>query len=304
MKSKKMLGNVLLFVTAMIWGTAFVFQRVGMDDVGPLTFGAANKAFAAAAVGLVAFIMDMANRGKPSVRTAEEEKDYRKNTYIGGLCCGLCLMAASSFQQLGMVYTSAGKAGFITAMYMMLVPVINFLFFKKKNSWLVWLAVLVGVGGMYLLCINEGFTLAKGDGLVLICAFFFSAHILCCDHFVQKGNPIKISALQFVVVSVLSAVIAFATEEPTIAGIKAAIIAILYCGIMSAGVGYTLQIVAQKFTDPTIASLLMSLESVFAVIAGALLLNERMSTRELLGCIIMFAAIVMVQIPLPAKKKE
>ena len=304
MKSKKMLGNVLLTVTAIIWGTAFVGQRVGMESIEPFTFGGARMVFAAISVGIVAFIMDVMERKKPQTRTPEEQKAYAKNTWIGGICCGICLMAAASFQQLGMVYTSAGKAGFITAMYMLLVPIVNFLLFKKRNTWLVWLAVLVGVCGMYLLCMTEGFTLTKGDTLVSICAFCFCFHILCCDHFVQLGNPIKISCLQFATVAVLSWICAFLTETPTISGITQAAIPILYCGIMSAGVGYTLQIVAQKFTDPTIASLLMSLESVFAVIAGAILLNEKMSSRELLGCIIMFVAIVMVQIPLPAKKKE
>ena len=205
---------------------------------------------------------------------------------------------------MGIVYTTAGKAGFITAMYMLLVPIINFLFFKKKNTWLVWLAVLVGVCGMYLLCMTEGFSLTRGDTLVCICAVLFALHILCCDHFVQLGNPIGISAIQFATTSVISWVIAFIAEEPTWAKIVSAAIPILYCGLMSGGLGYTLQIVAQKFTDPTIASLLMSLESVFAVLAGALLLNERMTGRELLGCVIMFAAIVMVQVPLPEKKKE
>lgn len=304
MKNKKMLGNLLLFITAFIWGTAFVFQRVGMDSIEPITFGAARTALAAVAVGFVAFIMDMGERKKPQTRTPREQADYKKNTIIGGICCGIFLMAASSFQQMGIVYTTAGKAGFITAMYMILVPIINFVIFKKRNSWLVWLAVLVGVAGMYLLCVKEGFSLTKGDTLVCICALFFSMHILCCDHFVQKGNAIKISAIQFATVAVLSAIVAFITEEPTVAKLQEALVPILYCGIMSAGVGYTLQIVAQKFTDPTIASLLMSLESVFAVIAGALLLHEEMSSRELMGCIIMFIAIVMVQIPLPEKKKE
>ena len=304
MNNKKMLGNALLLLTAIIWGTAFVGQRVGMDSIEPLTFSSARMVLAAVSVGIVAFIFDMKDRNKPCPRTPEEQKAYAKNTWIGGICCGVCLTAASAFQQMGIVYTTAGKAGFITAMYMLLVPIINFVVFKKKNTWLVWLAVLVGVAGMYLLCMNEGFSLTHGDTLVCICALFFSFHILCCDHFVQLGNPIKISCLQFATVAVLSGIIAFITEEPTWAKLTSAIIPILYCGIMSAGVGYTLQIVAQKFTDPTIASLLMSLESVFAVIAGALLLHETMSTRELAGCIIMFAAIVMVQIPLPEKKNQ
>lgn len=304
MKNKKMLGNLILIFTALVWGTAFVAQRVGMDYIEPITFGAVRMALAAVAVWLVALIIDKLNAGKPTGRSAEEEKAYRKNTIVGGIWCGLFLTAGSSFQQMGMVYTTAGKAGFITALYMLIVPIISALVFKRKNSWLVWVAVIMGVFGMYLLSIKEGFKLSKGDALVLVCAFLFSGHILCCDYFVQKGNPIKISAMQFTVAAVVSAVIALLVEEPSIEKIKSATIPILYTGLISGGLGYTLQIVAQKFTDPTVASLIMSLESVFAVLAGALLLHERMTTRELIGCAIMFAAIVMVQIPLPEKNKE
>lgn len=305
MKNRRMLGNALLTLTALVWGTAFVGQRVGMEYIEPFTFGAARMALAAVAVGLVALILDRRAGRSPDkpVRTAQEEKAYRKNTLAGGLCCGLFLMAGSSFQQLGIVYTTAGKAGFITAMYMLLVPIISFMFFKKKNGPLVWIAVLIGVAGMYLLCINESFTLTKGDALVSVCAVFFSMHILCCDHFVQIGDPIKISAIQFAVVSLLSAIAAAIAEEPSWAKVVSATVPILYCGLISGGLGYTLQIVAQKFTDPAVASLLMSLESVFAVIAGALLLNERMSSRELLGCAVMFLAIILVQIPVPEKKR-
>ena len=299
--NRKMLGNLLLTLTAMIWGTAFVGQRVGMESIEPFTFTAARMALAAVAVGMVSLIV---GRKKPENenRVIESEKQITRYTLIGGLCCGVFLTAGSLFQQVGVVYTSAGKAGFITAMYMLLVPVINFLFFKKRNSLRVWLAVLVGVAGMYLLCMTEGFSLAKGDTLVLICAFMFSGHILCCDYFAPRGKAITISAIQFAVTSLISAIFAFLFEEPSWAKVVSAMIPILYCGLISGGVGYTLQIVAQKYTDPTIASLLMSLESVFAVIAGALLLGERMSGRELLGCMVMFAAIVLVQIP--EKKKS
>ena len=304
MRNTKLLGNLLLLGTPAIWGTAFVFQRVGMESIEPLTFNAARMALAAAAVGLVAFFLGRRKKEQPPVRTAAEETRYKRNTLTGGICCGLFLASASIFQQMGIVYTSAGKAGFITAMYMLLVPVIGFVFFKKKNTWLVWLAVAAGVIGMYLLCITESFSLTKGDALVCVCAVLFSGHILCIDHFVQKGNPIQISAIQFAVVTVISAVLAAVLEQPTPAKLASAAVPIIYCGLISGGLGYTLQIVAQKFTDPTIASLLMSLESVFAVIAGALILSERMSRREALGCIIMFAAIVLVQIPHPKRKMK
>lgn len=293
--SRKMLGNLLLILTAMIWGTAFVGQRVGMESIEPFTFNAARMALAAVAVGTVAIVLTGKRAGTATVEKMDDT--YVKNTLIGGICCGVFLTAGSLFQQMGVVYTSAGKAGFITAMYMLIVPVINFLLFKKRNSLRIWLAVVIGVVGMYILCVRESFSLTVGDTLVFICAFMFSGHILCCDYFAPRGDAIMISAIQFAVSSVISAVFAFAFEQPSWAKIVSAAIPILYCGLISGGVGYTLQIVAQKFTDPTIASLLMSLESVFAVIAGALLLGERMSMQELTGCVVMFAAIILVQLP-------
>jgi drug/metabolite transporter (DMT)-like permease len=253
-------------------------------------------ALAAVAVGLVSAVPMPAERDKLSAMNEKEKERYRQNTIFGGIYCGTFLAAASIFQQMGIVYTTAGKAGFITAMYMLLVPVIGFVLLGKRNSWIVWLAVLMGVAGMYLLCMDGSFRLTRGDTLICICAVLFSGHILCCDHFVKLGNPIRISAIQFATCTVISSVAALILEAPTVDKIVSAAIPILYCGIISGGAGYTLQIVAQKFTDPTIASLLMSLESVFAVIAGALILGERMATRELIGCVIMFAAIILVQI--------
>ncbi len=301
MKNKKLLGNALLFLTAMIWGTAFVGQRVGMESIEPITFNAARMTLSAVMIGVLAILL--AKRKKDLPASAEETKKYWKNTVVGGVFCGIFLGAASIFQQMGLVYTTAGKAGFITAMYMLFVPIIHFLLFRKKNSLFVWLAVLMGLAGMYLLCVTEKLSLTFGDGLVLVCAVLFSGHILCCDHFAPLGDAISISAVQFLTASVISWIFAFLTETPTAEKILSAVIPILYCGVMSGGIGYTLQIVAQKYTDPTIASLLMSLESVFAVLAGVFLLNEKMSTREIFGCIVMFAAIVLVQIPFPQKKK-
>ena len=315
-----MLGNLLLLLTAMIWGTAFVFQRVGMDSIEPITFNAARMALAAVMVGTLAFLLRRKNNKREIARRAasetkaevtsenvsskgEENAAQWGNTWKGGICCGLFLTAGSVFQQMGVVYTTAGKAGFITAMYMLLVPILNFLLFKKKNSWLVWLAVFIGVGGMYLLCVKEDFSLTRGDILVCICALMFSGHILCCDRFVKMADPVELAAVQFATASVISAAVAFLMETPAWTGIVAAAIPILYCGVVSGGIGYTLQIVAQKYTDPTVASLLMSLESVFAVIAGALLLGEQMSSRELLGCAVLFVAIILVQIPLPGERK-
>lgn len=290
-----MLGNALLLLTAMIWGTAFVAQRAGMESIEPLTFTAARMWPAALAVGLVSLVI---KKRSP----AGTQKTDRRKTVIGGICCGVFLVSATIFQQLGIVYTSAGKAGFITAMYMLLVPVVNFVLFGKKNTWLVWLAVLTGVAGMYLLCMTEDFSLTKGDALICICAVLFTGHILCIDYFVRTCNPVEISAIQFLTASVIATAAAFAAEAPTWEKIAAAAVPILYCGFISGGIAYTLQIVAQKFTDPTVASLLLSMEAVFAVVGGALILHERMNGRELAGCAVMFIAILMVQFPLPRKK--
>ena len=299
-KKNKLLGNGLLLFTALIWGTAFVFQRVGMESIEPITFNAARMALAALATGLVALLPRRKEQNFP----VEERKQYRKNTITGGICCGCFLSLASILQQMGLVYTTAGKAGFITAMYILLVPILGFVFFKKKNTWLVWLSVLLGVAGMYFLCISGEFRLSYGDALICGCALFFSCHILCCDYFVRRGHPIWISAIQFATATVISSVAAMLAEEPSVEKLVSAAIPILYCGVVSGGIGYTLQIVAQKYTDPTIASLLMSMESVFAVIAGVLLLQERMSVRELSGCVIILVAIVLVQLPLPKGRRS
>ncbi len=299
--NKRLIGNLLLILTAMIWGTAFVAQRVGMEKIEPVTFTAARMYLAAAAVGLVALAGRKKEEENLALTSREEKINYRKNTVIGGICCGVFLVSATIFQQMGLVYTSAGKAGFITALYILLVPIINFFLFRKKNSWLVWTAVLIGVAGMYLLCMNGGFSLTRGDSLVCVCAFLFSGHILSCDHFTRLGNPIRISAIQFLTASLISTVLAIVLESPAPEKILSAAVPILYCGIVSGGIGYTLQMVAQRYTDPVVASLLMSLESVFALIAGAILIRERMSPRELWGCLIIFIAIILVQIPVKPK---
>ena len=193
MKNKTLLGNALLILTAIVWGCAFAAQRAGMENVGPVSFTAARMALAAVSVGLVALLRADRERRASFSRPPQEERAFRRSNWIGGICCGCFLTAASLFQQIGVVYTTAGKAGFITALYILLVPVLQFVLFRKKNGWLVWLAVLIGVAGMYLLCVTEGFRLAYGDLMVCVCALLFSGHILCCDHFARRGDPIRIS---------------------------------------------------------------------------------------------------------------
>lgn len=295
--NKKVLGNILLILTAFIWGTAFVGQRQGMEHMGPITFNACRMALAALTIGTVSFVLRKRDAQKQQDMSDQSGREYRKNTVIGGICCGFFLTIAALFQQMGMVYTTAGKGGFITAMYILLVPVINWILFKRKSRPLVWIAVLMGIAGIYLLCVTEGLTLEKGDALVMVCPFFFAGHILCCDYFVQRANPVELSAIQFFTVTVLSTIMAFIVENPTWQQVTAAVVPIVWLGVLSGGIGYTFQIIAQQYTDPTVASLLMSLEAVFAVLAGTVLLGERMSARELFGAAIMFAAIILAQIP-------
>ena len=293
------LGNLLLILTAMIWGMAFVAQRKGMDTIEPITFAAARMALSTAVVGLVALLTCRGSKLPPADRARR-----RKASIAGGIGCGVFLALGSITQQMGLVTTTAGKAGFITAMYMLFVPVVNFVLFRRKTTWVVWLAVIIGVAGMYLLCVNEGFSLDRGDAMVFACALSFTGHILCCDRYAPLGNPIVISALQLLTAALICGAAAFALEAPTWAKVASAAVPIAYCGVLSGGVGFTLQIVAQRFTDPTVASLLMSLESVFAAIAGALVLGERMRPRELVGCAVMFVAIVLVQLPVGRRGKE
>lgn len=293
--SKKMRGNLMLTLTAFIWGVAFVAQISGMDHLGPFTFNFSRNIVAGLfLLGLIQawpFIMK-----KPM---AEETEESKKATLIGGIACGVVLTVAMAFQQLGLSgphATTAGKAGFITALYIVLVPLTG-IFIGKRVSLRIWFCVFVAAVGLYLLSIKAGFTIQLGDLLILICAFFYTLHILVIDHFSPKVNGVKLSMIQFFVAAVLSGIVMLFTEDFSWSAIVTGAIPILYAGIFSSGVGYTFQIIAQKDTDPTMASLIMSLESVFAVLAGAVILGERLSLREGLGCVIMFAAIILAQLP-------
>lgn len=305
MKTTKTLGNLILLFTSIIWGVAFVFQRTGMDNVGPITFNAVRMAAAAVFLAILSALFDLKKRkSTPSEEQNNPEaiKQRKRATLIGGLLCGCFLTVSSLTQQMGIVHTSAGKAGFITAMYMLFVPIINLILFKKKTGKTTWIAVALGILGMYLLCVKESFTLTVGDALILLCALLFSGHILCCDKFAPHCDPIKLSAIQFTVAAIVCLILAFIFEKPTLSGVLSAAVPILYCGIMSGGVGYTLQIVGQKHTEPATASIIMSFEAVFAAVAGAILLHETMLPKEFLGSVIMFTAIILVQ--LPEKKKQ
>ena len=299
--SKKMKANFLLVLTALIWGSAFVAQIKGMDLLGPFSFACVrNLVGAFFLIPVIYFLGYLDKKNNPEAalveKTAEEKKAENKILITGGICCGLALFVAGSLQQVGLMYTTAGKGGFITALYIVIVPILG-IFLKKKVRPIIWGCVVVAAIGLYLLSIKGGFTIGKGDFLVLLCAFGFSIHILVIDYFSPKTDGVKMSCIQFFVVGILSGIVMFITEEPTISAILASWMPILYSGVLSSGVAYTLQIVAQKDTDPTVASLLLSLESVFAVIAGMIVLHETMAGREILGCVLMFSAIIVAQLP-------
>ena len=254
MKKQEWKSSLMLLLTAAVWGVAFVAQSVGMDYIGPFTFNSIRSLIG----GLVLIpCIWFLNREKSEAEKKTEPQN-RKKLIVGGICCGVALAVASSLQQMGIQYTSVGKAGFITALYIVIVPLLGLLF-KKRVSSLVWIAVVVAVGGMYLLCITEGFSIGKGDLLVMACAFCFSVHILIIDYFSPKVDGVKMSCIQFLVCGLLCAVPMLLMERPSLSQIWSAWVPLLYAGVLSCGVGYTLQIVGQRHIDPTIASLILSL---------------------------------------------
>lgn len=289
-------NSLLLLLTATIWGVAFVAQSVSMDYIGGFTFNAIRNIIGA--ITLVPVILIFSKQDPAADQNPADRQKARKTLITGGICCGILLCLSSNFQQFGIKYTTVGKAGFITACYIIIVPIIG-IFLKKKCSPFIWIAVLLSLGGLYLLCIipGEGFSIGKGDTLVLICAVLFSFHILTVDHFSPLVDGVKMSCIQFLVCGILSGIPALIFENPNITNILQAWMPILYAGILSCGVAYTLQIVGQKGMNPTVASLIMSLESCISVIAGWLILGQNLSSREIFGCVLMFGAIMLAQLP-------
>lgn len=287
-------NSLILLLTATIWGIAFVAQSVGMDYVGGFTFNAVRSIIGSIVLLPVIWFLD--KQKTPVKRTEQDQQTQHKKLIMGGIACGICLCLASNFQQFGIKYTTVGKAGFITACYIVIVPIIG-LFLKKKCSPFIWAAVIMALIGLYLLCITDDFSIGKGDILVLICAVLFSLHILVIDYFSPMVDGVKMSCIQFLVCGILSGIPALIFEHPQMSSILAAWQPVLYAGIMSCGVAYTLQIVGQKNMNPTVASLILSLESCISVLAGWFLLGQKLSTKEILGCFIMFAAIILAQLP-------
>ncbi len=298
MINKRYLGNGMLLLAAIIWGSAFVAQRDGMAYVGPFTFQAVRSFLGSLFLLPIIFFSS-----KLKKKNNTYKKSDVKGLIVGGILCGTALTVAACFQQIGIMYTTVGKAGFLTALYVIMVPIVS-IFFRKKVSPVIWGCVTLAVIGLYLLCMTESLRLSLGDTLVLICAVCFTAHIMLIDHFVLKIDGVKLACLQFFVSGILSSVLMFIFEEPDFSAILSAWLPIAYAGILSSGVAYTLQIVAQKYTQPTMASLIMSLESVFAVLTALILPpHELLSLREVLGCVVMFTAIVLAQIPFEKSKK-
>ena len=286
---KQMRNSLLLLLTATIWGCAFVAQSVGMDYIGPFSFNAIRSI-----IGSIVLIPVILIFGRDKEKETKEE---RKVLWTGGVICGVLMFIASNLQQIGIMGATVGKAGFITALYIVMIPVIG-LFMGRKSGGKLWFCVALSLVGLYLLCMkSNNLALNQADILLLLCAFVFSIHILVVDHYSPKVNGVKLSCIQFLVCGILSAIPMFAVEHPQLASVQAAWLPIAYAGVMSCGVAYTLQIVGQKGLNPVIASLIMSLESVIAAIAGWILLGQNLSAREISGCILMFAAIIITQLP-------
>lgn len=293
-------SSLILLLTATIWGVAFVAQSVGMEYIGPFTFNAIRCVLG----GLVLIPVILVLKKKKETGAENQEKEDKKTLWTGGIACGVILCIASNLQQFGIMEASVGKSGFFTALYIVMIPVIG-IFIGKRPGIKLWFCVALAVVGMYLLCMKDGsFTIERADIMLLLCALAFSFHILVVDYFSPKVDGVKMSCIQFFVCGVLSAVGMLFTETPDIFNIQAAWLPLLYAGLLSCGVGYTLQIVGQKGINPVIASLIMSLESVISALAGWVILGQVLSPKEILGCVLMFVAIIITQIPIGNKKTD
>ncbi|MCC2241937.1 DMT family transporter [Roseburia sp. CLA-AA-H204] len=293
-------SSLILLLTATIWGVAFVAQSVGMEYIGPFTFNAIRCVLG----GLVLIPVILVLKKKKETGAENQEKEDKKTLWAGGIACGVILCIASNLQQFGIMEASVGKSGFFTALYIVMIPVIG-IFIGKRPGIKLWFCVALAVVGMYLLCMKDGsFTIERADIMLLLCALAFSFHILVVDYFSPKVDGVKMSCIQFLVCGVLSAVGMLFTETPDISNIQAAWLPLLYAGLLSCGVGYTLQIVGQKGINPVIASLIMSLESVISALAGWVILGQVLSPKEILGCVLMFVAIIITQIPIGNKKTD
>jgi len=320
MKKNSLKGSALLLLAAFVWGVAFVAQSVGMDHVSAFAFNSIRNYIGV--ITLIPVLMFNIYRPKDNMNNVQTlnsvdstvsikedgfihklRKIFTKDLLLGGFICGTSLCIATNFQQLGLEYSTVGKSAFITTLYIVFVPITG-IFFKKRLSIQVWIGVFLAMAGLYLLCMkDEAFVLSTGDIYLLLCAFFFTIQITAVDYFVPKVDGVALSMMQFFVTAVVSGICMLFTDIPTWADIKSAAIPLLYTGVISCGVGYTLQIIGQQHLSATIASLIMSLESVFATLAGWLILHEVLSTKELIGCGLVFTAVVLTQLPSSSKNE-
>lgn len=293
MNNKRVASNMLLLLTAAIWGFAFVAQRVGSQYVGAFTFNGIR--FAIGGISLIPLIIYFDKRKKGDSSNESKVQVNTKKLILQGGLVGIALYVAATLQQIGLIYTTAGKASFITGLYMVFVPIIGILLKHKieKNS---WIGVLIAVVGLYLLSVNENFSIGYGDLLEVIGAIFWAIHILTIDYFSNKMDALKLSCVQFATCSILSLISALIFEQISMKGVSQALVPILYGGLLSVSVAYTLQVVAQKNTKPAHAAIILSMESVFGAIGGALLLGESMSSRGYIGCTLILAGILVSQI--------
>lgn len=304
MNRKSLRGSLMLLIGAAIWGSAFVAQDVAMNYVGPFTFNALRYLVGALSLVPVIIINDMIGRRRHPDRDPAEVKKINRTSWIGGIIAGLALIIPSTLQQIGLTDTTAGKAGMITGMYIITVPLLG-LFLGKKCGLNVWLAVALGVVGMYLLCVTGELTISKGDILLLISIVFWAVQILAIDHYAPRTDCFRLVCMEFIVCSVLSCIPMALTETlPDKAALMGTLIPVLYVGIFSCGVAYTLQPLGQRDTPPAAASLIMCLESVFAALTGFIILGDSFTTRELIGCVLMLGATVLAQFPFGKKSKE
>ncbi|MBQ3528036.1 MAG: DMT family transporter [Clostridia bacterium] len=306
MRSKKLIGNIMLLVAAILWGTTFVAQSEGMEYVGPLTYQATRSVLGGLFLIPLILFMDLAKKKKGTF--VAPSKETKKKTLLVGVLCGIVLTVAALLQQYGIALgTTSDKAGFITALYIVLVPVYG-LFLKKKVHPIIWVSVGIAVFGLYFLCIRGDFSVLPCDLVTLGCAAVFALHIVVIDNLAAPLDGVRISCIQFFTSAVISGIAMFIFEEPSFSAIMSGWVTIAYAGILSSGVAYTLQILGQQRTDPAVASILMSLESLFAVVGTivftALLGAPKLPTvREWIGCALMFSAIMLTQIPDMIKKK-
>jgi len=304
MNIRSLRGESMLLLTAFIWGIAFVAQRVGGDMIGSFTFNAIRMLIGGfTLLPCIYLLRNKSNIKEEKIITKSHWLNNNKKLLGGGILCGIILFVASNLQQIGLSYTTASKAGFITALYIIIVPIIG-IFFKKYPSITLWISILIALCGMYLLCITDGFNISTGDILVILSALSFSFHILAIDHYSSHVNGVKLACIQFFVCGFFSFISMFLFESPVLSSILHAWIPLLYTGVLSCGVAYTFQILGQKNVIPSIASLIMSLEAVFCAIGGWILLGESLSIKEMVGCILVFVAIILAQIPASARVKS